>query len=338
MGRWSIFPPSISTNAAEVDDLYIFLLIVGGVMTVLIFLAILYFSFKYRRRDPEERPRAIHGSLPLEIAWSVIPFLIMMVMFVWGTELYFRNYTLPPANALDVYVVGKQWMWKVQYPSGQREINELHVPVGRPVKLTLASEDVIHSFYIPAFRLKHDVVPGSYQYFWVEATKPGRFHIFCAEYCGTNHSKMGGWVTVMEPAAYQEWLANGTSGGTLQEQGQRLFEKYGCASCHTSNQQGRGPSLVNVYGGPVTLDDNHSVIADDDFIRKAIVNPNDKVVRGYSRNVMPIYQGQIDEEGLIQLVSYIKSLAVPPPAPPVPTSGFSPPRTPQQTTPDRRVP
>lgn len=339
MQNWSIFPPSVSTNSGELDDLYIYLLVVAGVMTVIIFLAVIILAYKYRRRSPDDRPHAIHGSIALEITWSVIPFVLMMVMFAWGTVLYFRNYTLPPPNALDIYVVGKQWMWKIQYPGGQREINELHVPVGRPVKLTLASEDVIHSFYIPAFRLKHDVVPGSYQYFWVEATKAGRYHIFCAEYCGTNHSKMGGWVTVMDPAAYQDWLTNGTTGGTLQEQGERLFEKYGCASCHAANQQGRGPSLVNVYGGPVVLDDNRTVIADENFIRDQIVNPNDKVVKGYSRNVMPVYQGQIDEEGLIQLVAYIKSLAVPP-APPVPPGGFAPARPAQITNPggERRVP
>ncbi len=312
MGRFSLFPPRISTNAAEVDALYGYLLLVATVMTVLIFFFVAYFAIRYRRRSPDDRPRAIHGSIPLEIAWSVIPFLLMLVMFVWGTELYFRQYTLPPPNALDIYVVGKQWMWKVQYPGGQREINELHIPVGRPVKLTLASEDVIHSFYIPAFRLKHDVVPGSYQYFWVEATQAGRFHIFCAEYCGTNHSKMTGWVTVMEPAAYENWLTNGTGGGTLPEQGERLFERYGCVSCHVANQQGRCPSLVGVYGKTVMLDDNRTVVADEDYLRESILNPNAKVVKGYKRDVMPVFEGQINEEGLIQLIAYIKSLAAPP--------------------------
>jgi len=181
MGIFSIFPERASTSAGEVDALYTFLLVVGIGMTALIFIVVCFFAFKYRRKSPDDpMPKAIHGSIPLELAWSVIPFLVMLVMFAWGTKLYFQNYTPPPNDTLDIYVTGKQWMWKVQYPTGQREINELHVPTGQPVKLILASEDVIHSFYIPAFRLKHDVVPGSYQTYWFEATKPGRYHIFCA--------------------------------------------------------------------------------------------------------------------------------------------------------------
>src|SRR6202034_3381125 len=188
-------------------------------MTVLIFFFVFFFAIKYRRRSPEDRPDPIHGSLPLEITWSVIPFLVMLVMFAWGTKLYFQNYVAPLKDTLDIYVTGKQWMWKVQYPGGQREIDELHVPTGTAVKLTLASEDVIHSFYIPAFRLKHDVVPGSYQTYWFVPTKPGGYHIFCAEYCGTNHSRMIGWVTVMDPVGYQTWLSGGNTGESMAEQG-----------------------------------------------------------------------------------------------------------------------
>src|SRR5215472_12924205 len=210
-----MFPTPASTAAPQVDALYVYLVLLSAVMMVLIFICIGLFAFQYRRRSPHDPPPLpIHGSIPLELGWSVVPFLFMLVMFGWGTKLYFENYT-PPRNTLDIYVVGKQWMWKVQYPEGQREINELHVPTGRPVKLTLASEDVIHSFFIPAFRLKHDVVPGSYQTYWFEATTPGRYHIFCAEYCGTNHSEMGGWVTVMDPASYQSWLASGTRGTSM---------------------------------------------------------------------------------------------------------------------------
>jgi cytochrome c oxidase subunit II len=328
MGIFSIFPPRVSANAGEVDALYGFLLVVAGVMTALIFLAIAYFATKYRRRSPDDRPSAIHGSIPLEVTWSVIPFLIMLVMFVWGTKLYFQNYTLPPPDALNIYVVGKQWMWKVQYPGGQREINELHIPVGRPVKLTLASEDVIHSFYIPAFRMKHDVVPGSYQFYWVEARQTGRFHIFCAEYCGTNHSKMTGWVTVMQPADYESWLASENTVSTLETHGERLFEQYGCATCHVVNAQGRSPSLRNVFGGPVTLDDGRTVTADETYLRESILDPNAKIAKGYQRGLMPVYQGQINEEELIPLIAYIKSLAVAtPPEPagrPAPAKGTLP--------------
>ncbi len=311
MGHFTIFPPRASAGAAEVDALYGFLLLVGIGMTLLIFFFVFVFAIKYRRKSPDERPKAIHGSIPLEIAWSVIPFLIMLVMFGWGTKLYFINYNPPSKDTLDIYVTGKQWMWKVQYPGGQREINELHVPTGRAVKLTLASEDVIHSFYIPAFRLKHDVVPGSYQTYWFEPTKPGRYHIFCAEYCGTNHSRMIGWVTVMEPAHYQAWLSGGNTGESMAELGERVFQQYGCVTCHVLDQQGRVPSLRNVFGKPVQLDDGQTVLADESYIRESILNPNAKIVKGYHRDIMPVFQGQIGEESLLQLIVYIKSLSMP---------------------------
>jgi cytochrome c oxidase subunit 2 len=311
MGSFSIFPPRASATAGEIDALYGFLLLVGIAMTAIIFFFVFFFAIKYHRKRPDDRPKAIHGSIPLEIAWSVIPFLIMLVMFGWGTKLYFQNYTPPPRDTLDIYITGKQWMWKIQYPGGQREINELHVPTGRAVKLTLASEDVIHSFYIPAFRLKHDVVPGSYQTFWFEPTKPGRYHIFCAEYCGTNHSRMIGWVTVMEPARYEDWLSGGSTGGSMAEQGEKVFEQYGCVTCHVLDQQGRCPSLRNVFGKPVQLDDGRTVLADEAYVRESILNPNAKIVKGYHRDIMPVFQGQIGEESLLQLIVYIKSLSIP---------------------------
>jgi cytochrome c oxidase subunit 2 len=312
MGDFSIFGPRASTTAGEVDALYAFLILVTIVMTGLIFFATFVFAIKYRRKSPNDPPpKPIHGSIPLEIAWSVIPFLVMLVMFAWGTKLYFQNYTPPPSNTLDIYVTGKQWMWKVQYPGGQREINEMHVPTGKPVKLTLASEDVIHSFFIPAFRMKHDVVPGSYQTYWFEATKTGRYHIFCAEYCGTGHSDMGGWVTVMEPKEYEDWLSGGAVVESMVEQGQKLFAEYGCATCHPFD-------LRNVFGKPVQLEDGRTVIADEAYIRESILNPNAKIVKGSKPNIMPVFQGQINEEGLLQLIVYIKSLSTPA-APAAPT-------------------
>lgn len=317
MSIFNFFPPRASTNAGQVDALYLYLVGISTLMLVLIFVCAAVFAFKYRRKSPNDPPpRYIHGSIPLEITWSVIPFLAMLVMFAWGTKLYFENY-VPPKDALEVYVVGKQWMWKVEYPTGQREINELHVPVGVPVKLTLASEDVIHSFFLPVFRLKHDVVPGSYQTFWFEATKPGRYHIFCAEYCGTNHSRMTGWVTVMDPVSFQDWLSSFAANGTMAEQGEKLFEQYGCATCHVLDQQGRCPSLRNVYGHPVELEDGRTVVADETYLRESILNPNAKIVKGYHRDVMPVFQGQIGEEGLLSLIAYIKSLS--PPATQAPT-------------------
>jgi cytochrome c oxidase subunit 2 len=325
MGVFSMFPPRASANAAEVDALYSFLVVVSGVMTLLIFFFVFYFAVKYRRRSDEDRPKPIYGWIPLEIMWSVAPFLVMLIMFAWGTKIYIQHYSIPRADTLDIYVVGKQWMWKVQYPDGQREINELHVPTGRIVKLTMASEDVIHDFFIPAFRLKKDVVPGSYQTYWFQPTMPGRYRLFCAEYCGTNHSAMTGWVTVMEPVAYENWLSGGTTGGSMVEQGRKQFEQYGCVTCHVQDAKGRCPSLRDVYGKPVTLEGGGTVLADEAYIRESILNPNAKIVSGYKRDVMPVFQGQISEDSLLQLVVYIKSLSAPAPgAKPGATPGTAP--------------
>lgn len=309
MSGLSIFPARASTSAAEVDALYVFLLVVGIGMSIAIFFFVFLFAIKYRRRSDDDRPALINGNIPLEIAWSVIPFLVMLIMFAWGAKLYFQNYSIPHRDTLDFYVTGKRWMWKVQHPTGQREINELHVPTGRAIRLILASEDVIHSFFIPAFRLKHDVVPGTYESFWFEATKPGRYHIFCAEYCGTNHSQMTGWVTVMEPSAYQAWLAGGSAGDSMSAQGAKLFQQYGCSGCHIADSQGRCPSLMNVFGSPVVMDDGSTVVADETYIRESILNPNAKIVKGYHRDVMPVFQGQLNEEQLLQLLVYVKSLS-----------------------------
>ncbi len=305
-----LFPDAASSTAATVDYLYYYLSAVTVVMTALIFAAVFIFAIKYRRRSEDEIPPPIHGSLKLEIAWSVIPFIVMLTFFWWGAQIYFANASAPP-DAMDVYVVGKQWMWKIQYPEGQREINELHVPIGRPVKVTLASEDVIHSFFIPAFRLKHDVVPGRYDTMWFTATKPGRYHIFCAEYCGTEHSGMVGWVNVMTEPDYENWLSSGGLEGTMAQQGERLFGQLGCSTCHQLDQQGRCPNLRGVYGSHVQLADGRTALVDDAYIRESILNPNAKIVRGYKPDVMPSFQGQISEEGLLQLIVYIKSLATP---------------------------
>src|SRR5579864_392811 len=304
-----IFPEAASSMAASVDYLYWYMSAVTVIMTTVIFLTVFIFAIKYRRRSPNEIPPAIHGSLRLEIAWSVIPFLVMLTFFWLGAEIFFANAT-PPADAMDVYAVGKQWMWKIQYPEGQREINELHVPVGKPVKITLASEDVIHSFFIPAFRVKHDVVPGRYDTMWFTPTKPGRYHLFCAEYCGTEHSGMVGWVTVMEPADYENWLSGGGAEGSMAQQGEKLFQQLGCSTCHLLDQQGRCPILRGVYGSNVLLDDGRTIVADDAYIRESILNPNAKIVSGFHKDVMPTFQGQVTEENLLQLIEYIKSLAV----------------------------
>ena len=322
-----LWPQAASAVASDVDHLYIYMTVVSVVMTVLIFGTIFVFAIKYRRRSDDEVPEPIHGSLRLEITWSVIPFLVMLTFFWWGAKIYFFN-AVPPPNAMDVYVVAKQWMWKLQYPGGQREINELHVPVGQPVKITLASEDVIHSFFIPALRVKHDVVPGHYDTMWFTATKPGRYHLFCAEYCGTEHSGMVGWVTIMQPADYQAWLAGGSPAGTMAQQGERLFEQLGCSTCHLLDRQGTAPNLRGLYGSRVQLTGGQTAIADDAYIRDSILNPSSKVVAGYKAGVMPSYQGQISEEGILQLVVYIKSLSAPnAPGAGAPTASVQPPAT-----------
>jgi cytochrome c oxidase subunit 2 len=311
MGSLPLFPEQASTFAPEVDHLTYFLLIVAVFFTVLIFGAIFYFAVRYRRRSERELPHVIHGGMALEILWSVIPFGLTMVMFTWGASIFYRE-SRPPNDALSIYVVGKQWMWKLQHMEGQREINELHIPLGRAVKLTMTSEDAIHSFFVPAFRTKQDVVPGRYSTTWFKPTKAGKYHLFCAEYCGTNHSRMIGWVYVMEPQDYQAWLSGGVATGTLAENGQKLFEDLACGNCHKPDGSGRCPSLVGVFGSTVHLTGGATVKADEAYIRESILQPQAKIVAGYGP-IMPTFQGLVTEEGVLQLVEYIKSL-VPKPA------------------------
>jgi len=290
-----------------VDALYIYLVLVSAVMTLLIFVAVAVLAIKYRRR-PGIAPHPIEGSPILETAWSVIPFGVMITFFIWGAVIFFRERT-PPTNATEVYVVAKQWMWKLEHMEGQREINELHVPVGQNVKLIMTSQDVIHSFFIPAFRLKQDVVPGRYSTLWFKATTPGTYHLFCAEYCGTSHSGMIGNVVVMEPQDYTQWMAGGPS-APLPEAGKQLFASLGCATCHRFDVQGRGPNLQGVFGKPVLLEDGRTVIADENYVRESILNPTAKIVSGF-KPVMPTFQGLVSDEQLNALVAYVKSLAQP---------------------------
>ncbi len=301
-----LFPVRASTIGASVDQLYFFLLAVAGVFATLIFAAIFYFAIRYRRRPANLRAQQIPGSLPLELIWTLVPLALMMVMFFWGAGLFFHQ-ARPPAGAADIYVIGKQWMWKLQHPEGPREINELHVPLGRPIRLIMASEDVIHSFFIPAFRIKQDVVPGRYTSEWFQATTPGRYHLFCAQYCGTSHAQMNGWVYVMQPADFQAWLSGGATGESMPAAGQRLFERLACNTCHRPEGSGRGPSLEGVFNRPVLLQDGRKVLADEAYLRESILDPQAKIVAGYEA-IMPTFQGQISEENLLQIIAYIKSL------------------------------
>ena len=300
-----LWPDRASTMAWQVDALYIYLVLVAAVMTLLIFTAVAIFAVKYRVR-PGHKAHQIEGSMVLEIGWSIIPFGVMLTFFVWGAVLFFKERT-PPASATEVYVVAKQWMWKIEHMEGQREINELHVPVGRDVKMIMTSQDVIHSFYVPAFRIKQDVLPGRYTTLWFNATQPGKYHLFCAEYCGTSHSGMIGDIVVMEPQQYAQWLSGGPS-APLPEAGKELFSSLGCATCHRVDVQGRGPNLTNVYNKPVLLEDGRTVTADENYIRESILNPTAKIVSGF-KPVMPTFQGLVTDEQLNALVAYVKSLA-----------------------------
>ena len=298
--------PIASKEAGQIDLLWWFLCAVSLVMTVLIFVGVIAFAFRYRKK-PGVDPVPVHGSNVLEITWSIIPFLVMLVMFWWGAKLYFDSQN-PPKDAEEIFVVGKQWMWKIQHPDGKREMNSLHVPLDKAVKLTMASEDVIHSFSMPAFRVRHDVVPGHYDALWFRPTKVGTYRIFCTEYCGDRHSQMIGYVTVMNQDEYNTWASGGMS-GTLAEQGQQLFTQNGCSTCHLLAEQGRCPILKNIYNKPVELSDGRTVIADDAYLRESILEPNAKIVKGFDANVMPNFKGQLSEENVIQLIAYIKSLS-----------------------------
>jgi cytochrome c oxidase subunit 2 len=292
--------------ASRVDSLYFFLIGLTAFFSLLIAGLIVAYAIKFRRRSPDEVGARIHGGLMLEITWSVIPFLITMVLFVWGASVFFAM-SRPPDETLNVYVVGKQWMWKFQHLDGQREINELHVPVGRAVKLIMTSEDVIHDVFVPAFRVKADVIPGRYTHLWFEPTKPGTYHLFCAEYCGTRHSGMVGQIVVMEPNDYQTWLSGGAEEGSLASAGQKLFADLACNTCHRRDAQGRGPVLQNLFGKTIETTAGERVVVDEAYIRESILNPQAKVTVGF-QPIMPTFQGLVTEEQLLELIEYVKSL------------------------------
>jgi cytochrome c oxidase subunit 2 len=287
------------------DAFYFFLVLISLVGLVLVGLMVGCFSIMFRK---EKSPHATHieGSTLLEATWTIIPLALFMVCFVWGALLYFRIYN-PPTNAMNIYIVGKQWMWKAEHPGGQHEINALHIPVDRDVQLTMISQDVFHSFSIPAFRVKREVIPGRYSTVWFRATQPGTYHLFCTQYCGTLHSSMIGDIVAMSPDDYQKWTAGSTSGQSLAQNGERLFASMGCVSCHSATAGARGPNLAGLYRTKEMLADGKTVTVDDEFLRGCILNPSAHVVMGYVP-IMPTFQGQISEEGLIDLVEYIKSL------------------------------
>jgi cytochrome c oxidase subunit 2 len=303
--NFALFPPEASRIAPQMDALLFFLILVSLVGLTIVVLLVVSFSILYSKK---RHPIAVQveGSTLLEATWTIIPLGLFLVMFVWGALIYFRVFT-PPPNAMNIYIVGKQWMWKAEHLGGQHEINSLHVPAGRAVQLTLISQDVFHSFSIPAFRVKREAIPGRYTTVWFEATTIGTYHLFCSQYCGTNHSQMVGDVVVLSPEDYRKWLATSTSGASLAQNGERLFASLSCAACHNTRPDARGPSLANVYGSKLPLPNGGAVVADEAFLREAILNPSQHITQGYAP-IMPTYQGQISEEGVIALLEFIKNL------------------------------
>jgi cytochrome c oxidase subunit 2 len=323
-----LFPEQASTMAARVDNLYFFITAVCAFFAVAVTVLVIVFAIKFRRRTPDAQGEPIHGSLALELAWTGIPFVLAMVMFVWGSSVYFALARVPD-EAMDIYAVGKQWMWKFQHREGPREINELHVPVDTPVRVLIASEDVLHSLYFPSFRTKMDAVPGRYTQLWFTATKPGTYHIFCAEYCGARHSAMIGRVVVMPQQDFQAWVGGGATEGTLAQAGEKLFTDLACVTCHGAGAGQRGPVLNGLFGSTVQLASGGTLTADVAYIRESILSPQAKLVAGFPP-IMPTFQGQVSEEQLLALTEYIRSLpaassgSAPSAAPGAPAGGNTP--------------
>ncbi len=310
-----VFPPVSSTLASKVDAIFFFTVGVATLFTVAIVGTIFVFLVKYRRREGRETGRQIKGNtLFLELAWSGVPLVLVLTSFFWGASVFFYT-SRPPADAWSFHVYGKQWMWKIEHPDGKREINEFHVPVNQAIKLTMTSEDVIHDFAVPAFRLKMDVLPGRYTTAWFKATKTGTYHIFCDKYCGVDHALMAGTMYVMEPQDYRQWLVSGASTGGTVATGAELFVSKACNTCHRPDSSARAPRLEGIFGKPVALADGRTVVADESYVRESILSPAAKVVQGY-QPIMPTFKDQISEEEIVQLINYIRDLKPAGAAPP----------------------
>lgn len=306
MEKFHLFPPEASSTAQQVDWIYFALTALTFLICAIVFLPIIFFAIKYRTGSTADRSNPRVESILIESGWTIVPLVIFIGLFGWGAIVYFQI-ERPPRDALQVQVVGKQWMWKLQHAEGKSEINELHLPVGRAVTLTMTSQDVIHSFFVPAFRVKQDVVPGRYSSEWFKPSKPGEYHIFCAQYCGTHHSGMIGRVVVMEPIDYEHWLSTGQSTESIVLAGERLFRERGCSGCHSLNSKFHAPLLDGVFGKPAPLEGGNIVTADERYMRDSILLPGKEIARGY-QNIMPSYTGQLSEEEIMQLIAYLKSI------------------------------
>jgi cytochrome c oxidase subunit 2 len=299
------FPHEASTTAGAVDHLLYYLVAVTGSVGFFVAFLLIYFSIRYRRRPGDAPPPARPPMPALEIFWTTTPLLFFISFFAWGAVIYFDAYR-PPDDAMVIYGQAKQWMWKFQHPEGQREINELHVPTGQAVRVILTSEDVIHSFFVPDFRVHMDVLPERYTEVWFRPSQPGAYHLFCSQYCGTNHAGMIGTVYVMKPTDYQEW-ANSHAEGSLALEGRKVFLKYRCLSCHSADERARAPVLEELYLSRVRLNNGQSVVADDGYLRESILDPGAKIVAGWE-NIMPTFRGQVSEEEIVELIAFIKAL------------------------------
>lgn len=311
--NFPLAPPSASSFAPEYDTVFYFLVALSVFFTLIVAVAAIFFTVRYRRGTKVDRSRPIYEDLRLELTWTIIPLLLGLVMFFFGARLYVHLRT-PPKDAQEIFVVGKQWMWHIQHENGVRENNTLHVPLGKPVKLTMISQDVIHAFFVPAFRTQFMVVPGRYTQMWFTATQLGEYHLFCNMYCGTQHSEMGGKVVVMTPKDYANWLSNGgeyVPPMTMQQAGARLYAQVRCDNCHGAEDGLRGPSLYGIFGKRRVFTDGTSTIADDDYIRESILRPTNHITQGYGAE-MPSYDGQFTEEQVLDLISYIKTLGAQP--------------------------
>ncbi|HEX4260126.1 MAG TPA: cytochrome c oxidase subunit II [Acetobacteraceae bacterium] len=307
--------PEASANAPEVDALMLALLVISGAVLALVFGLMLLYMVKYRAGSGIDRGAIAQKTWRMETAWTAATLVIFFGLFIWGADLYVRMFQ-PPADALKIYIVAKRWMWKVEHAGGEREIDAVHLPVGRPIELVMTSEDVIHDFSVPAFRIKHDVLPDRYETLWFTAVRAGTYHLFCTQLCGASHSSMVGEVVAMPAPDYQKWLEQNGTSETLALAGQTLFMRYGCSGCHGGNGAGggqaggtvRAPPLIGLYGSPVPLSDGTVVTADDLYIRDSILMPDKQVVASYAP-VMPSFAGKVSEEDLVKLIAYIKSLA-----------------------------
>ena len=302
------WPTAASASAVEADHLILSFTVLTLFLTAPIFIGFTYFAIRYRRGVKADRRHDEVRSSAIEMTWMIGPFVLTLFFFAWGAQLFMHHKTLP-AGGLQIDAIGRQWMWKFQHPGGQSEIDDLHVPVGQDVIMHMISQDVIHAFYLPALRIQMDVLPDRYTNLWFKADKVGSYHLLCSEYCGTDHSVMGGTITVMEPADYQRWLGASGSDMSLASAGEELFQSYGCSGCHQGQSTVRAPSLVGLYGKPVPMEDGRTVVADDSYIRDKILNPNDNLIAGY-KQVMPAFKGVIAEDDLLRLVAYIKSTGV----------------------------